>query len=376
MKQSLKTIVIFFIGLAIVGALVVVSGMIPIKASSGHWEITRWFLNFTKNRSLATYSSGIKVPELDDQSLIIKGAGHYEIGCRQCHGTPETPRSPLVFGMTPVPPDLADIVPHRDPAELFYAVKHGIKMTAMPAWPDGKRNDEIWAVVAFLQKYPDLSLAEYERLVWGTHQKQSGQTISLADGASLSVPHLVIELCAGCHGIDGQGRGLGAFPRLAGQNFAYLKNALQAYRTGRRQSGTMEVIAGRLSADQIQELSRYYARLKPTGSSTDRTEEPMTDSAAGEQAAIKRGATIAAEGIADQGVGACVDCHPTSHRPFQNSYPTLIGQYPDYLVLQLKLFQERKRGGAKTANLMHAVVDGLKSKQIQDVSLYYAQLKE
>ncbi len=66
--------------------------------------------------------------------------------------------------------------------------------------------------------------------------------------------------------------------------------------------------------------------------------------------------------------------HPTTRQPFENSYPTLIGQAPDSLMRQLKLFQQRKRGGTKTANLMHAVVDGLQPQQIRDVSYYYAQL--
>lgn len=375
-KQALKIIAILLLVLACGGALVVVSGLIPIRASSGHWAITSWFLNFTKDRSVATQSSGITVPELDDAALVARGAGHYEIGCRQCHGAPETGRSALVFGMTPKPPDLAEIVPHKGPAELYYVIKHGIKMTAMPAWPNLKREDEIWSVVAFLQKYPELSLAEYEQLVWGEHNKQSGQFIASAEGENLPVPHTVIEVCAGCHGLDGQGRGLGAFPRLAGQNAAYLEESLKAYRGGKRHSGTMQIVAGPLQDDEIQEVSRFYARLQPADP-VERT-EPGRNSAdiSPEEwnAAVERGAKIAAEGIPDQGVGACADCHPTTRQSFENSYPTLIGQTPDSLMRQLELFQQRKRGGTKTANLMHAIVDGLQPEQIQAVSFYYAQL--
>ena len=44
--------------LAVGGMLVVVSGLVPIKASSGHWRITSWLLHFAMRRSVATHSLG------------------------------------------------------------------------------------------------------------------------------------------------------------------------------------------------------------------------------------------------------------------------------------------------------------------------------
>jgi hypothetical protein len=53
------------------GFLVVVSGIMPITASSGHWPITAWFLHFSMQRSVGTHSLGIDVPTLDDPKLIL-----------------------------------------------------------------------------------------------------------------------------------------------------------------------------------------------------------------------------------------------------------------------------------------------------------------
>ncbi len=377
MKRPWKIMTGLILVIGIGGILVVVSGVIPVKASSGHWEITRWFLNFTKERSVATHSTGIKVPDLDDQALIVEGAGHYEAGCRMCHGKPDGMRPRMVSLMTPQPPNLKTIVPEREPQELFYVVKHGIKMTGMPAWPEFKRDDEIWPVVAFLLKYPELDFNEYDELVWGKHQKQSGQSIDSAEGTPLPVPHLVIEVCAGCHGVDGQGRGLGVFPRLAGQNEAYLLVSLEAYHQDKRMSGTMEELASRMHQQEIQEVSRYYSRLKPILSNESQGRDKTNNRDAQEEdASYERGAQIAAEGIAGQDVPACADCHPATRKPFKNAYPALMGQYQDYLELQIRLFQNRSRGGSQSANLMHAAVDGLKPDQIRDVSFYYSELPE
>lgn len=151
---------------ALGGVLVVASGIIPIGASSGHWPITEWFLQFAMHRSVSTHSLGVQVPPLNDPDLILKGATHYEIGCRPCHGSPGIPQPRIPGRMTPHPPDLPQRIRDSKPQELFYVVKHGVKFTGMPAWPALQREDEVWAVVAFLQELAHLDEAGYRRLQW------------------------------------------------------------------------------------------------------------------------------------------------------------------------------------------------------------------
>ena len=52
-----------------------------------------------------------------------------------------------------------------NPEELLYLVKHGIKFTGMPAWTALQRDDEVWAVVAFLRALPGMDADDYARLV-------------------------------------------------------------------------------------------------------------------------------------------------------------------------------------------------------------------
>ncbi|WP_244859103.1 c-type cytochrome [Shewanella dokdonensis] len=44
-------------------------------------------------------------------------------------------------------------------------IKHGVKMSAMPAWGFSHDDPTIWSMVAFLMKLPDLSPAQYQELV-------------------------------------------------------------------------------------------------------------------------------------------------------------------------------------------------------------------
>ena len=52
-------------------------------------------------------------------------------------------------------------------AELFWVTKNGIKMTGMPAWGKTHGDDELWPVIAFLAKLPELDSDAYEAMLVG-----------------------------------------------------------------------------------------------------------------------------------------------------------------------------------------------------------------
>lgn len=67
-------------------------------------------------------------------------------------------------------------------------------------------------------------------------------------------------MCAGCHGPKGEGNGV--FPRLAGQQPAYLLTQLKNFKSGARQGGPMAAITTSLSEDDMKALSAYEGSLK------------------------------------------------------------------------------------------------------------------
>ena len=66
--------------------------------------------------------------------------------------------------MKPQPPDLSKAAAERSDAELFWVMKHGLKMTAMPAFGPTHNQEELWAMVAFVRRLPEMSAAEFEDL--------------------------------------------------------------------------------------------------------------------------------------------------------------------------------------------------------------------
>jgi cytochrome c553 len=345
-------------------ALLVISGIMPLKASTGHWAITEIVLDFAKVRSVATHSWGITPPPLDDDSLIIRGAGHYENGCLPCHGGPGRAMPPVPAAMTPHPPELRQRLTRWRPKELFTIVKHGIKFTGMPAWPAQQRDDEVWAMVAFLRRLPELDARAYQRLVYGEGGAAGGSAAIVANASG--APRAVRDVCWRCHGVNGTGRDAGAFPGLAGQRAAYLENSLRAFRDSTRFSGVMGEIAAQLSDGLMREIAIYYERLPVRD----------TDATAVDTSAAERGRMIATTGVPDRDIPACGECHGPTQAPKNPAYPKLSAQHVRYLTSQLALLQERRRGGSPHVDLMHVFVDRLRPNEIRDVAQYYAALSD
>jgi len=152
--------------LAVLGAgAVIYAGVYDIGATAPHWRMTSRLLETARTRSIKAQAAGIAVPPgLDDPAKLVIGVGHYAAHCAVCHGAPGVPRGDIARGLYPAPPDLAKTAPLYSPAELFWIVKHGIKMTGMPSWSDHS-DDELWATVGFLEKLRGMSEREYAGLV-------------------------------------------------------------------------------------------------------------------------------------------------------------------------------------------------------------------
>lgn len=154
---------------ALVGAFVIAlaayawSGFYDIGADDPHWRLTFHVLQTVRDRSIRRRSEGIRVPDLNDPQLILKGAGQYAAMCTGCHLQPGVENSEMRAGMYPQPPNLSKT--RVSPQDAFWVIKHGIKMSAMPAWGRSHDDETIWSMVAFLQKLPSLTPQQYEAIV-------------------------------------------------------------------------------------------------------------------------------------------------------------------------------------------------------------------
>jgi mono/diheme cytochrome c family protein len=145
-------------------ALFAWSGVYNAAADEPHWRLTERLMVTVRDRSVSVRAAGIDVPDLGDEALIRTGAGNYEAMCVGCHSQPGVAKTELSFGLYPSPPQFARNRPD-DPAAAFWVIKHGLKMSGMPAWGKSMDDGSIWGMVAFLQRLPEMSEHEYHEMV-------------------------------------------------------------------------------------------------------------------------------------------------------------------------------------------------------------------
>lgn len=141
------------------------AGTYPMGADVPHAPVTLRLVDRLRDASTERAAAGIQLPtNLSDPAVIAEGAHEYAEECTGCHLAPGRASSELRAGLYPQPPNLAEDGIDND-AEAFWIIKHGIKMSAMPAW--GRTHDDrrIWSLVAFLKTLPGLSPAQYQALV-------------------------------------------------------------------------------------------------------------------------------------------------------------------------------------------------------------------
>jgi mono/diheme cytochrome c family protein len=91
-------------------------------------------------------------PVATDERALSTGRAAYTGSCALCHGAKGDGRG--VFGPTTYP-DATDLTgagaKRKTDAQLFWIVKNGLGFTAMPAFGGQYKDDEIWAMVAYIR---------------------------------------------------------------------------------------------------------------------------------------------------------------------------------------------------------------------------------
>ena len=164
--------------LAFIGALAIVvgigaaifflGGFYSVAGTAEDPAIVRWALIQVRTASINRHADDQPPSSINDAKNVEAGAKAFAAyGCANCHGAPGVTWMKYSEGLQPDPPDLKKVVDQRTPSQLFWVVKNGINMTGMPSFAlAGAKDEEIWAIAAFLKKLPSVSEADYK--AWTT----------------------------------------------------------------------------------------------------------------------------------------------------------------------------------------------------------------
>jgi mono/diheme cytochrome c family protein len=163
--------------LALIGALAIIvgvaaaifffGGFFNVAATNAEPAPVSWALINVRTASIDRNATQQPPSGYDTPEKVQAGAkAYFTRGCTNCHGGPGVEWQKFSEGLRPDPPDLKEIAPHREPRHLFWVVKNGINMTGMPSFgATGMDDGEVWSVVAFLKKLPDVKEEDFKKWV-------------------------------------------------------------------------------------------------------------------------------------------------------------------------------------------------------------------
>lgn len=228
LKAALAILLAIAALLVVVVAGLIHAGVYNVSALHQHFPPTFKVMEWARIRSIVRRSAYVVPPDLTLPKYQSNGMALYEQHCRQCHGAPGIAPDAFALGMKPEPTAIAQIAyEKRDkPGEVYWILSNGIKMTGMPAWQYRLSEEELWQLVRFITKIPDLTPRHYRELLasrkrevglvsqsselsskMSSEVSQSRKNVSLPEGFKPSPEQGKIAIqqygCSSCHRIAG-----------------------------------------------------------------------------------------------------------------------------------------------------------------------------
>jgi len=155
----------------------------------------------------------------------------------------------------------------------------------------------------------------------------------------------IANMCRTCHGLDGYAA-IPIAPHIGGEPQEYLEAQLMAFKTGAREHEMMSIVSQGLSAQQIADVSAWYAAHSVTATLPD---------------------GVTAEDAPD----ACVSCHGADGISLVLDAPNLAGEVSIYIDTQLKAF----RIGNRQHEIMSEIAADLTDEEIREIAEWYANVE-
>ena len=218
-----RAAVLTLCGVAVAAALgaaaFIWSGLYSVAATREHFQFVYSILETAMRQSVQRSARSVQLPpDLDTPARVQRGAACFRDHCVQCHGAPGVAQAPIGRGMQPLPGPLVDAHLRWQPRELYWITKHGIRMSGMPAWEFRLAEEDLWALVAFVNRLPQMGPADYAAATQVRYSSRPGAATTPDCGLSLAqrdaAPQRSPDLergrtalsqyaCTACHSIPG-----------------------------------------------------------------------------------------------------------------------------------------------------------------------------
>lgn len=162
LKAFIKSAALLAAAGAVVFLAVLYSGAVHVGADHPHLPGVRWVLEATRDRSIAHHGETFPVEDFQERATLLNGLRRYHDTCLPCHGAPGRAPHPFAKGLRPAPPKLW--MSDREPAAVYWIVRHGLRMSAMPSFSESHGEPAVLEMAAFAVELQGMTAEEYDRM--------------------------------------------------------------------------------------------------------------------------------------------------------------------------------------------------------------------
>ncbi|MDE2481944.1 MAG: cytochrome c [bacterium] len=155
----------FFAGIIVTLAVALLVGyvgitqglLIPANADASPPSLERWAASRSLHATLRREAPKEANPVALTDANLMSGIKLYGENCAACHGVANGAPSTIAIGLYQHAPQLGKHGVEDDPEGVtFWKVKHGIRLTGMPAYTTTLSDQQIWTVALFLKHMDSL----------------------------------------------------------------------------------------------------------------------------------------------------------------------------------------------------------------------------
>jgi len=163
------------IGFAVLGIFVAAAGYVMWAIKSHGFSareepsrIEAWLARHARRIATPADAKSLKNPVHTTDEDLPPVRHHFVEHCSSCHGLDGSGNTVFGRNMYPKVPDLRDRETQKlSDGELYYIISNGVRFTGMPAFGGEDSPEELWKLVTFIRRLPNLSpeeLKEMERI--------------------------------------------------------------------------------------------------------------------------------------------------------------------------------------------------------------------
>ena len=161
-KVKIASLIVVVGGLGYLGVTIARHGFSAREKPS---QLEEFLARHARRIATPAGAKELKNPYPATAESLAAARAHWVDHCASCHALDGSGNTVIGRNLYPKAPDMKDAETQElSDGELYYIISNGVRFTGMPAWGGEDSAEEIWQLVSFIRRLPNLSGEELKQM--------------------------------------------------------------------------------------------------------------------------------------------------------------------------------------------------------------------